>query len=285
MKRLVGKVSMITGAGAGSGRSFAWRFAEEGSDVILGDVDDAGLSETAAGVRERGRRAFAARCDVTDPASIESLIASGADAIGPIDVAVTSAGTSERNSGCLEMTPLEWNHTIGVNLTGTFFTFQCAARSMIDSGREGRLIAMSSIMSHWGSPETPAYCASKGGIKQLVRSFALAVGRHGITCNAIAPGFIETGMSDMLHDDFLLREYMVDRTPAGRVGQPQDVAALGAFLASDEAGFVNGTVLLADGGITSSGFYSTSIALQREAGGPVVVDTHPALRGRRQRVR
>ena len=131
--------------------------------------------------------------------------------------------------------------TISINLKGVFFTLQAAANRMIVQGRGGRLIALASIMAEWGSAGTPAYCASKGGVKQLVKCFAIACGRYGITCNGIGPGFIETAMTQMLSDDPMLAAYLVDRTPVGRIGQPIDVATAAAFLASDEASFVNGT--------------------------------------------
>jgi NAD(P)-dependent dehydrogenase (short-subunit alcohol dehydrogenase family) len=130
---------------------------------------------------------------------------------------------------------------------------------MIAQGRSGRLIAIASIMAEWGSAGSPAYCASKGGVKQLVKSFAIACGRYGITCNAIGPGFIETAMTQMITDNPMMASFLIDRTPAGRIGAPADVATVAAFLASDEASFMTGTILFPDGGITA-GLYSAAAA-------------------------
>jgi NAD(P)-dependent dehydrogenase (short-subunit alcohol dehydrogenase family) len=118
-------------------------------------------------------------------------------------------------------------------------------------------------MAEWGAAGTPAYCASKGGVRQLVKSFAVACGRHGITCNAIGPGFITTGMTRMITDNPAVADLLVDRTPVGRIGDPKDVANLAAFLASDEASFISGTILFPDGGITA-GMYSAAAAQMME---------------------
>jgi 2-deoxy-D-gluconate 3-dehydrogenase len=162
------------------------------------------------------------------------------------------------------MTEVEWDRTINVNLKGVFFTLQAAANQMISQGKGGRLIAIASIMAEWGSTGSPAYCASKGGVKQLVKSFAVACGRYGITCNAIGPGFIATGMTQFITDNPEFAAVLVDRTPMGRIGDPADVAGVAAFLATDEASFVSGTILFPDGGITA-GMYSAAMAQMLES--------------------
>jgi NAD(P)-dependent dehydrogenase (short-subunit alcohol dehydrogenase family) len=199
------------------------------------------------------------RCDVTRKADIERMIEEGASRFGSVDVVVANAGVVESGTGCLDMSEEEWDRTIAVNLRGTFFTLQAGANRMVRQGRGGRLIAIASIMAEWGGGATPAYSASKGGVRQVVRSFAIACGRYGITANAIAPGFIETSMTRMITDNELMATALIDRTPAGRIGQPFDVAAVAAFLASDAAGFVNGATIFCDGGITS-GLYSAAAA-------------------------
>jgi NAD(P)-dependent dehydrogenase (short-subunit alcohol dehydrogenase family) len=176
---------------------------------------------------------------------------------GCLDVAVANAGIVEADTDCLRMTEAQWDRTIAVNLKGVFFTLQAAAQQMIQQGRGGRLIATASILAKFGSPIGPAYAASKGGVKQLVRSFAMACGRYGITCNGIAPGFIETPMIRGLTADAARTAYVVDRTPLGRLGQPADIASVAAFLASEEASFMNGTMVFSDGGITA-GLYSAA---------------------------
>jgi len=257
MNRLEGKVAIVTGAASGNGRGMAVRFAEEGADVVVADVDVAGAEETARLVEARGRRALARRCNVSRKADIDALVAATVERLGRLDVAVANAGVVESDTDCLRLTEEQWQRTIGVNLTGVFFTLQATANRMIAQGGGGRLIAISSIMSEWGAPGTPAYTATKAGVRQLVRSFAMACGRHGITCNGIAPGFIETAMTDRYRAVPGLLDAFVARTPVGRIGQPADIAALAAYLASDEASFVTGTLVVADGGITA-GMYAAA---------------------------
>jgi len=259
MGNLDGKVAVITGAASGNGRGMAVRFAADGADVVIADVNRAGMEETAHAVRERGRRALTQHCDVSNKAAIDQLIAATVTEFGHVDIAVANAGVVEQDTDCLRMTEAQWDRTIGTNLRGVFFTLQAAANQMIARGRGGRLIAIASVMAEWGSAGTPAYCASKGGVRQLVKSFAIACGRYGITCNAIGPGFIETAMTQMITDNPMFTSYLVDRTPAGRIGTPADVANVAAFLASDAASFVTGTILFPDGGITA-GLYSAAAA-------------------------
>jgi glucose 1-dehydrogenase len=259
MGKLDGKVAVVTGAAWGNGRAIALRFAEDGADIVLADIDRERMEEAAALVRERGRRAVAQRCDVSRKEEIDQLIAAAVAQFGHVDVAVADAGVAEMDTDCLRMTEAQWDRTIDVNLKGVFFTLQAAANRMIAQGRGGRLIALASIMAEWGSAGTPAYCASKGGVKQLVKSFAIACGRHGITSNAIGPGFIATAMTRMITENPMMAAYLIDRTPVGRIGEPTDVAGVAAFLASDEASFVSGTVFFPDGGITA-GLYSAAAA-------------------------
>jgi L-rhamnose 1-dehydrogenase len=194
---------------------------------------------------------------VSRKAEIDALVAAAVERLGRVDVAVANAGVVESGTDCLRLTEEQWQRTIGVNLTGVFFTLQAAANRMIAQGGGGRLIAISSIMSEWGAPGTPAYTATKAGVRQLVRSFAMACGRHGITCNGIAPGFIETAMTARYRAVPGLLDGFVARTPVGRIGQPADIAALAAYLASDEASFVTGSLVVADGGITA-GMYTAA---------------------------
>ena len=259
MGNLNGKVAVITGAASGNGRGMAVRFAAEGADIVIGDVDREGMEETARLVREHGRRALTQHCDVSHKDAIDQLFAAAVAEFGHVDIAVANAGVAETETDCLRLTEAQWDRTIAINLKGVFFTLQAAANQMIAQGRGGRLIAIASIMAEWGGAGAPAYCASKGGVKQLAKSFAIACGRYGITCNAIGPGFIETAMTKMITDNPLFVSSLVDRTPVGRIGNPTDVAAVAAFLASDAASFITGTILFPDGGITA-GMYSAAAA-------------------------
>ena len=265
MGSLDGKGCVVTGAASGNGRAMALRFAEEGGDVVVADLQAQGMEDTAKAVRELGRRALVHHTDVSKLSDVEALFAATAAEFGGVDVAVANAGVSDGGVGCLDMTEEQWQRTLGVNLTGVFFTLQVAARRMLEGGRPGRLIAIASIMAEWGNAGAPAYCASKAGVKSLVKSFAQALGRHGITCNGIGPGFIHTAMTAPIREAPELEARLVDATPVGRIGSPEDIAHLAAYLASDGAGFVSGTTIFPDGGITAGGLYSTRAALLREA--------------------
>jgi NAD(P)-dependent dehydrogenase (short-subunit alcohol dehydrogenase family) len=258
MGALAGRVALVTGAAFGNGRGIAERFAADGADVMVADVDTDRSAETARLIEARGRRALVQPCDVAKPGEVRAAVDAALAQLGRLDIAVANAGVVETDTDCLRIAPEQWQRTIDVNLGGVFFTLQAAANAMIRQGRGGRLIALSSIMADWGGAATPAYTATKAGVRQLVKSFAMACGKHGITCNGIAPGLIETGMTERVRAVPALVRGFVDRTPVGRIGQPRDIADLAAYLASDAAGFVSGTTIVIDGGITA-GPYSASM--------------------------
>ncbi len=257
MGRLEGKVAIVTGAASGNGRGIALRFAEEGADVVVADLNKEGMEETARLVRQQERHALVQQCDVSKKADIDALVAATVARLGRVDIAVANAGVVERNTDCLNLTEEDWDRTIDINLKGVFFTLQAAANQMVKQGSGGRLIAIASIMAEWGSAGAPAYCASKGGVKQLVKTFGLACGPLGITCNAIGPGFIETAMTAPMREMPAVEASLIDRTPVGYIGDPKDVAAVAAFLAGDDARFVNGTIIFPDGGITAGSYSNT----------------------------
>lgn len=260
MGKLDGRVAVVTGAASGNGRGMAVRFAEDGADVVVADLDEAGMEETARLVKQQERQAMVQRCDVAKKADVDALIAATVARFGHVDIAVANAGVAEMDSDCLTMTEEQWDRTIDINLKGVFFTLQAAANQMIAQGRGGRLIAISSIMGEWGAAGSPAYCASKGGVKQLVKSFGMAVGHLGITCNAIGPGFIQTNMTAPFLEMAEISDRLRDGTPVGYIGEPRDVAAVAAFLASDDARYVNATTIFPDGGITA-GNYSNAMRI------------------------
>ncbi|MCC7363863.1 MAG: SDR family oxidoreductase [Dehalococcoidia bacterium] len=263
MGKLDGKVAVVTGAASGNGRGMAIAYAREGADVVVADVDPAGMEETARLVKQQERRALVHRCDVSKKDDIDALIAATVAEFGRVDIAVANAGVAEQDTDCFTMTEAQWDRTIDINLKGVFFTLQAAANQMRAQGTGGRLIAIASIMAEWGSSGAPAYCASKGGVRQLVRSFGQACGPYGITCNGIGPGFIETNMTTRIQESPEVRQMLEDRTPVGYIGDPDDVSNVAVFLASPESRFMNGTVVYPDGGITS-GNYSNAMRLLGE---------------------
>ena len=265
MGKLDGKIAVVTGAASGNGRGMAVAFAREGADVVVADMDAPGMEETARLVKQQERRALVQSCDVSQKADIDALIAATVAEFGRVDIAVANAGVAERDTDCFIMTEEEWDRTIDVNLKGVFFTLQAAANQMRAQGSGGRLIAIASIMAEWGSAGSPAYCASKGGVKQLVKSFGQACGPHGITCNAIGPGFIDTNMTARLREVPEVRQMLEDRTPVGYIGDPEDVANVAVFLASPESRFMNGTTVFPDGGITAGNYSNTMRLLTEQA--------------------
>src|SRR5690349_4562425 len=159
MGKLDGKVAVVTGAASGNGRGMAVRFAEEGADVVIADLDDAGMEETARLVKQQERQALTRRCDVANKADVDALLAATVERFGHVDVVVANAGVAEHDTDCFAMTEAEWDRTIDINLKGVFFTLQAGANRMREQGRGGRLIAISSIMGEWGAAGSPAYCA------------------------------------------------------------------------------------------------------------------------------
>lgn len=255
MRRLEGKVAVVTGAGSGNGRGIAVRFAQDGAKVVIADIDQAGMEESAALVKGAGGEALTERCDVTSKAAIDAMIAAAVAHFGRIDIVVANAGVGDRGATVLNMTEEQFDRTIAVNLKGVFFTLQAGANQIRRQGGGGRLIAIASIMSELGSPFSGAYTATKGGVRQLVKSFAMALGHHGITCNAIGPGYIHTPMLAPLEANEARRTDLLRSTPAGRLGEPEDVAAVAAFLAGDETSFITGTTMYTDGGVLAGHYF------------------------------
>jgi 3-oxoacyl-[acyl-carrier protein] reductase len=250
-----GKVAFITGAASGIGAATAGTLAAAGADVALayyaGDPHD--VAPAARAVEAEGRRALVLECDVASREAVDGAVARTVAELGSIDIVVANAGIA-RVVPSVELDDERWAHLIDVDLTGVFRCFRAALPHMIASGW-GRLLATSSIVGPFmGWSQHVHYTAAKGGVAGLVRSLALEVARNGITVNAVAPGVIETPQSsdpvNSMGADGLSAFAL--RVPAGRNGRPEDVAALYAYLASDEASYLTGQVLLIDGGASLS---------------------------------
>ncbi len=242
---LTGKIALITGAARGIGRAAALRLAHAGADVAVTDVQP-DVEETAARIRERGRRAAAAVFDVADPAQVDAGVRQLRTALGDVDVLVSNAGIVNNIAPFTKMTHERWQREIAVNLTGAFNVIQAVIGPMIER-RWGRIIVMSSGAAHGGLHRQAAYAASKAGLIGLVQTVTLEHARHGITCNAILPGLIETETVQMMPAE--IRDATRANTPAQRLGAMEEVAHLIAFLASDQAGFINGAEIDIDGGL------------------------------------
>ncbi len=251
MSDLKGRTALVTGAASGIGAATAIAFAQAGADVALGwfpgDPHDVGVVRKA--VEGAGRRALVSELDVTSTESVNAFVAAAFKTFGRIDVCVANAGIA-RTVPALELTDEQWNKVMNVNLLGVWRCFRAVLPHMLAAGY-GRLLATSSVAGTAQSwSEHVHYTASKAGIVGLIKSLAIEVGNRGVTVNAVAPGVIETPQSlDPVNSLGVEGVALAGRVnPVGRVGKPEDVAALYRFLASEEAGFINGQVITIDGG-------------------------------------
>ncbi|HWQ12694.1 MAG TPA: glucose 1-dehydrogenase [Roseiflexaceae bacterium] len=253
MTRLAGRVALVTGAGRGIGRGIALGYAREGADLVLVSRTAQELDAVADEARLAGVEVLVRTADVRDDAAVRAVVEAAVREFGRIDVLVNAAGIP-MVSPTVEL-PLEsWRRVIDVNLTGTFLFCQAAGRIMIEQGR-GSIINIGSIHSFQGIPQRAAYAASKGGVLQFTRSLAVEWAPLGVRVNMIAPGWIRTPLQDeLVAQGKLDRTPIIARTPARRIGEVADIVGPAIFLASDEAAFIVGEMLVVDGGWGVYGF-------------------------------
>lgn len=247
---LKSRVAVVTGAGSGLGAEIARRFAAEGDIVVVADVNPSNAGGIAEEIRDRGGRASAVAVDVTNEAQVRELMGDTSKRHGRLDILVSSAGIGIQKK-FVDTTLEEWNRILSVNLTGAFLCAKYAALAMIPNGF-GRIINIASGAGVRGVPGRSAYGASKGGLITLTQVVAAELGAHGITSNAIAPGPVETALTGTMHTEETRRAY-VAAMPVGRYGWPREIASAASYLASDDAAFITGHTILADGGMMSSG--------------------------------
>ena len=247
---LDGKTAIVTGAASGIGRAIARRLLDDGARVVIADIDETKGEATAEALAEYGETRFIA-CDVSKRLDVHNLVAGTLDDFSDIDVLVNNAGIVHK-ADFLSLSERDFDRVMEVNLKGMFLCGQAAAAHMVERIAEGdapgAIVNMSSVNALFGMPDQVPYSISKGGVSQLTRVMAIALARHGIRVNAVGPGSVMTDMLAAVVDDDDARERILARTPLGRIGQPEEIAAVVAWLASDEASYVTGQTVYADGG-------------------------------------
>lgn len=240
--RFEGRTAIVTGSARGIGRAIATRLAAEGARVAIADIDETAAKQAAS---EIGERAEAVALDVTSPEAWSAVVDHAAAPTGTIDILVNNAGIAGRSAPSWELAVEEWQQVIAIDLTGVFLGCRAVLPKMIDAGY-GRIVNISSIAGKEGNPNAAPYSAAKSGVIGLTKGIAKEVATKGILVNSVTPAVIETDILKQLTDEHI--KYMMSKIPMGRVGQPEEVAALVAFLCSEDLTFATGAVFDLSGG-------------------------------------
>ena len=250
MGRLDERVALVTGAGRGIGAATALRLAQEGVQVALADLDEQGTTEVAGQLAAAGSAGLPLVCDVSDAAAVQAAVDATVERFGRLDILVNNAGVT-RDNLLFKMSAADFDTVLGVHLRGAFLCARAAQKHMVER-KWGRIISLSSV-SALGNRDQVNYSAAKAGLQGLTRTLAIELGPFGITVNAVAPGFIDTAMTQATArrlniDPELFKEAAAQQIPLRRVGQPAEVASVIAFLASDDASYVSGQTIYIAGG-------------------------------------
>ena len=243
--QLKDQVAIVTGGARGIGREIALVLAKAGADVALFDINPQQLEQTVAELRALGRRAEGFSVDVTDGKQVDEGVGKVLDKLGRLDILINNAGIT-KDGLLVRMDDAQWDRVIDINLKGTFLCTRAVAKHMMKQ-RRGRIVSIASVVGIFGNPGQANYAASKAGIIGLTKAVAKELASRGITCNAIAPGFIKTEMPEALPEQ--AKQRLQEAIPLGSLGEPRDVAEAALFLVSDAARYVTGHVLVVDGGL------------------------------------
>jgi 3-oxoacyl-[acyl-carrier protein] reductase len=243
------QVAVVTGSSRGIGRAIALRLAEGGARLVVNyQGNEAAAWEVVEQIEAAGAKGIAVQADVRQVAEAQALMDAAKKAFGRVDILVNNAGTT-RDTLIMRMTEDEWDVVIDTNLKGAFNCIKAVSRQMMRQ-RSGKIVNITSVAGISGNPGQANYASAKAGLIGLTKTVAKELGSRGITCNAVAPGFVPTDLTASVPEDLL--RVAVERTPLGRMGTPEDMAAAVAFLASDEASFITGQILAVDGGLAIS---------------------------------
>jgi len=247
---LENKVAIVTGAAGGIGLAIARRFVADGAKVVIADMDETRGEAVEAELKALGEVLFV-HCNVAEKLDVRNLVAATLDAFGDIDILVNNAGIVV-GADFLDLEEADFDRVLGVNLKGTFLCSQAVARHMVEKvkagGAPGCIINMSSVNAVFAIPNQVPYSVSKGGVNQLTKVMALALAPHGIRVNGIGPGSIMTDMLAAVNADPAAKSRILSRTPMGRIGEASEIAGVAAFLASQDASYITGQTIYADGG-------------------------------------
>lgn len=247
--KLEGKVALVTGSSQGIGQAIAAHLASEGADIVIDYRSHPdGAEETRAKVEATGRKGLVVKADLGVVSDVRQMIESGIQHFGKLDILVNNAGL-EKKAAFWDVTEEDYDNVLNVNLKGVFFATQAIVQHLRETKRSGKIINISSVHEELPFPHFTSYCASKGGVKMMMRNLAIELGSLGITINNVAPGAIETPINKSLLNDPEKLSAVLKNIPLGRLGQPADVAAMVAFLASSDADYVTGSTFYVDGGL------------------------------------
>ena len=247
---LEGKVALVTGSSQGIGQAIAAYLAKEGADIVIDYRSHPdGAKETLAKVEAAGRKGHIVQTDLSLVTEVRKLVSEGIGHFGKLDILVNNAGVDGKNANFWNITEADYDAVLNINLKGTFFTTQAFVQHLIETKRPGKIINISSTHEEMAFPHFTSYCASKGGVKMMMRNLAVELGPMGITINNIAPGAIETPINTKLLNDPEKLNSLKENIPLRRLGKPEDIAPMVAFLASAAADYVTGSTFFVDGGL------------------------------------
>ena len=248
--KLEGKTALVTGGGQGIGQGIALRLAEEGANIVIDYVGDPKpANETVGKIQQGGHRAVAIEADISSVEQIHNLMKQAVYTFGGVDLLINNAGV-EKHASIWEATERDYDLVLNINLKGAFFAIQAFVQHRMAVKNPGKIINVSSVHEDLPFPHFTSYCASKGGMKMMMRNLSIELAPYGITVNNIAPGAIETPINTALLNDPLKLKALLENIPLNRLGQVNDVAGVAAFLASSDADYITGATIVVDGGLT-----------------------------------